>query len=223
MKRKVQGTVQGMVQGIDPKKLSTNTEIIDRLKKAIGAETDRDLAKFLNVKPQNITTAKRRRIPEKWIVTVGNITGYPISYFLSGDLTEQQAPNLSDNKILEESTIFSKHSPGLGETVDILAEILRSGDAPIIQALHSNLLAFREAVQSTVNVAKLQEENQRLKEENARLNARLESLNYKEISERLENIQRLYRDNLDTDGPDKRKVIFELGKILGLNSLTGTI
>lgn len=59
--------------------------VIERLKNAAGARTDRDLASFLNVSAAAISNArKNERIPADWLIQTGQRTGRSIDWLVSG-------------------------------------------------------------------------------------------------------------------------------------------
>lgn len=59
--------------------------VIERLKKASGSRTDRELASFLNVSAASISNARRNlRIPPDWIIDTGLRTGTSIDWIVSG-------------------------------------------------------------------------------------------------------------------------------------------
>ncbi|MBU1002837.1 MAG: PAS domain-containing protein [Proteobacteria bacterium] len=59
--------------------------VLERLKKAAGAASNRELAEFLNVSPASISNAKRaQRIPADWLLAVGRDTGWSMDWLFSG-------------------------------------------------------------------------------------------------------------------------------------------
>ncbi|BBD07017.1 PAS domain-containing protein [Desulfovibrio ferrophilus] len=59
--------------------------VLERLKKATGAVSNRELAEFLNVSPASISNAKRaQRIPADWLLAVGRDTGWSMDWLFSG-------------------------------------------------------------------------------------------------------------------------------------------
>lgn len=77
--------VEGVVEGNTEDAFNQNKQIIKRLKQASGVKSDRELAKILGIQPQNVTTAKKRRIPEKWILAISNQFDYSANYLLTGE------------------------------------------------------------------------------------------------------------------------------------------
>lgn len=59
--------------------------VLERMKKATGTATNRELAEFLNVSPASLSNAKRaQRIPADWLVAVGRDTGWSMDWLFSG-------------------------------------------------------------------------------------------------------------------------------------------
>lgn len=66
-------------------KLRRAEYVLERLKKATGSRTNRELAAFLNVSPASVSNAKRqRRVPPDWLVSVGRDTGASIDWLFTG-------------------------------------------------------------------------------------------------------------------------------------------
>lgn len=60
-------------------------KVLERLKKAVSARTDRELAVFLNVSAASISNArKNERIPADWLIDAGRRSGYSIDWIVSG-------------------------------------------------------------------------------------------------------------------------------------------
>ncbi len=212
--------VEGKVEGKDKNALNQNIRILERLKRVAGVNTDAALAEILGIKPQNITQAKQRGIPNPWIIRISKQFKCDINELLSkkddGYCDTQNDGRDDQGGVKDLGANYGR--PGLGEAVDLLAEIIQSGETPIIQALHSNLVAFRDAVQSTGSLARLQRENRELKEQNAHLQARLDHSKTENLERRLETIERLYLDQLKKgDTKERREIMVELGHILGYN------
>jgi hypothetical protein len=206
--------VQGKVQGIDENALNQNQEILDRLKRAAGVSTDAALAKILGLKPQNVTQAKRRGVPNPWIVQISKQFNCDINKLLN--LRQEYTCGLDVHRatIGEDQGKYGK--PDLGQAVNLLADIMNSGDTSIIQALHSNLVAFRDAVMMTGNQVQLERENAELKEEVKRLRRRIERSAIDRLEQRMERIERLYHEQMKHSGKHERRgIMAELGSILG--------
>lgn len=59
--------------------------VLERLKRATGARTFRELAAFLNVSPASVSNAKRQqRVPADWLVAVGRDTGWSMDWLYTG-------------------------------------------------------------------------------------------------------------------------------------------
>ena len=87
--------VEGVVEGNTEDAFNQNKQIIERLKQASGVKSDRELAKILGIQPQNVTTAKKRRIPEKWILAISNQFDCSANYLLTGE--ERGTERIKDN------------------------------------------------------------------------------------------------------------------------------
>ncbi|HKK32567.1 MAG TPA: PAS domain-containing protein [Desulfomicrobiaceae bacterium] len=65
--------------------LRRTDRVLDRLKKASGTGTNRDLAEFLNVSPTAVSNAKKNgRIPPEWLISAGMRTGFSVDWLLTG-------------------------------------------------------------------------------------------------------------------------------------------
>lgn len=59
--------------------------VIERLKEAAGAKTDRELARFLNVSAASISNARKNdRVPPDWVIDAGLRTGRSIDWLVRG-------------------------------------------------------------------------------------------------------------------------------------------
>lgn len=59
--------------------------VLERLKRATGSRTFRELAACLNVTPASISNAKRQqRVPADWLVSVGRDTGWSMDWLYTG-------------------------------------------------------------------------------------------------------------------------------------------
>jgi hypothetical protein len=59
--------------------------VLERLKEAAGARTDRELAAFLNVSAASISNARKNgRIPPDWLIDAGLRTGRSIDWLVRG-------------------------------------------------------------------------------------------------------------------------------------------
>ena len=65
--------------------LRTAPMVIERLRLASGARTDRELASFLNVSAAAISNARKSgRIPPDWVIDTGLRTGRSIDWLVCG-------------------------------------------------------------------------------------------------------------------------------------------
>ncbi len=80
-------------------------EIIDRLKAALGVDSDADLAKELGVVHQSISQARSNRVPIRWIMAVAIKTGENVHFLLGPppsntlSLAEQRAEYKIDSSL----------------------------------------------------------------------------------------------------------------------------
>ncbi|WP_461210257.1 PAS domain-containing protein [Desulfocurvus sp. DL9XJH121] len=59
--------------------------VLERLKRATGSRTFRELAAFLNVSPASVSNAKsQQRVPADWLVAVGRDTGWSMDWLFTG-------------------------------------------------------------------------------------------------------------------------------------------
>ena len=150
--------------------MSKSEEIIDRLKEALAAKSDGQLASYLGIYRQNIGAARKRNdVPPGWIHKVAELTGCSMDWLSFG-----QSP-----KIRVEYTTGGAHSAGqvaspdspygpegvpqsrsagdlqqdvdgfsFGKAVEMLARVYSSGDSGLINAINANIKAICEAIES---------------------------------------------------------------------------
>jgi len=59
--------------------------VLERLKKATGTSTNKDLAAFLHVSPTSISNAlKNQKIPADWLIAIGLETGFSVDWLVTG-------------------------------------------------------------------------------------------------------------------------------------------
>jgi hypothetical protein len=65
--------------------LRTAPMVIERLREAVGANTDRELSVFLNVSAAAISNARKNgRVPSDWIIDTGLRTGRSLDWLVCG-------------------------------------------------------------------------------------------------------------------------------------------
>ena len=203
------------VKDDDKDTLKKNLHILEQLRSVAGVKTNTALANILGIKPQNITQAKHKGIPGSWIIQISKQFNIDINQLLASGYGTKGSES---DKMPYELPIHVTTMPGLGEAVDLLAEIINSGNTSIINILHSNLVALREVVQLTSSFAKLKRENCDLKDKNARLKDELENSKIDGLERRLEKIENIYLNHRETDScPERRGVMLQLGQALGYN------
>ena len=151
--------------------LSPETEeIINRLKEALDAKSDGQLATYLGISRQNIGAARKREdVPTGWIYKVAELTGCSMDWLSFG-----RGPKIRSDYTAEDtqsagrvaSPEFPYGSQGIpeghpagdlardaegfsfGAAVEMLARIYRSGDGQLIRAVNANIKAVSEAIES---------------------------------------------------------------------------
>ena len=151
--------------------LSPETEeIINRLKEALDAKSDGQLATYLGISRQNIGAARKREdVPTGWIYKVAELTGCSMDWlsfgrgskirvdYRAGDtqsagrVASPESPygsqgipeSGSDGDLTPDVEGFS-----LGTAVEMLARIYSSGDSQLISAISANIKAICDAIES---------------------------------------------------------------------------
>lgn len=96
--------------------MDENLKVIERIKKAMGARNEADLAAMLGIKPGNISNYKKKGISKKTLKKVSQKTNLPLSYFEYGIIPKP---------ILEEvSGIIHAQNPGMKTKENINIKLL---------------------------------------------------------------------------------------------------
>ena len=140
---------------------------IDRLKDALGATSDGQLASSLGISRQNISAARKRNdVPTGWIYRVAEVTGCSMDWLGFGKGAAEKRAGYDEPGSGHRPQIASplaayrrqgdpdpkpddRHlqkgeAAGFGAAVEMLAEIYRSGDETLISAATASLRAFCE-------------------------------------------------------------------------------
>ena len=151
--------------------LENDTEkIIGRLKEALDAKSDGQLAKYLGISRQNIGAARKREdIPTGWIYKVAEMTGCSMDWLSFGrgskirveyaaDDTQSAGQVASPESPYGSQGVPESRSSGelkqdvegfsFGTAVEMLARIYSSGDRGLISAINANIKAICEAIES---------------------------------------------------------------------------
>ena len=149
---------------------SDSDRIIDRLKEALDAKSDGQMANYLGISRQNIGAARKREdVPTGWIYRVAELTGCSMDWlgfgkgpkFRAEYTTEDPSavdrvaspeqpfgfPGNSDQKSADDSQT-DKDRSGFGAAVERLARIYSSGDDRLINTIDANIRAICEAIES---------------------------------------------------------------------------
>ena len=147
---------------------SETVEIIARLKAALGAKSDGQLAKYLGITRQNIGAARKRNdVPPGWIYKVAELSGCSMDWLRFGQGPQKRVV-YSTGKTPDTGELSSQDSPyrlqvswktrsadelendagtaGFGAAVEMLAKIYGSEDQLMIGAINTDLRAFCEAI-----------------------------------------------------------------------------
>ena len=166
-------------------------KIINRLKEALDARSDGQLANYLGISRQNIGAARKREdVPTGWIYKVAELTGYSMDWLgfgkgprirvdyatedtsAAGRVASPEHPYgfPGDSKKDDSADIQpDTDSSGFGAAVEMLARIYGSGDDMLINTINSNIRAIWEAIES-------REREQRSTKELEELKKRLSAL-----------------------------------------------
>lgn len=143
--------------------------IIDRLKDALKAKSDQQLATYLGISRQNIGAARKRNdVPTGWIYKVAQMTGCSMDWLSFGQEPPKRGPEYDPPRSDRRSEFASPQAayqsmaapsknltgPGdgheegdsFGTVVEMLAKIYNSGDATMINAIGANIRAFCEVL-----------------------------------------------------------------------------
>ena len=210
--------VYSKVNGKGSNALNQNLLILERILRVAGVKNDAALARLLNIQPQNIASWKKTGIPDKWIVKISKDFGCSVNFLLHGD-AEPEETKEENGAIRADNAVVGKEAKiGLGEAVDLLAQIIQAGKEPVIQALYCTLSALSDAVESANSLENLSRLNQDLRQENAQLRDRLDSSKIEQLEQRIENIEKLYQEQLSKKTNERREIMHKLGTILGFNN-----
>lgn len=143
--------VNGKVNGKDEMPLTSIDLVIFRLKEATRSKNDEQLADFLGIKRQNISSArKNQKIPELWISKISNLTGFSMDWLVTGR-GEKNKINLR-SQIGQKESEYDQHGgwkPRLGgPEYNVLGkayEIIKS-ESIYRSALINNINAFHKAL-----------------------------------------------------------------------------
>ncbi len=149
---------------------SATEEIISRLKEALDAKSDGQLATYLGISRQNIGAARKREdVPTGWIYKVAELTGCSMDWLSFG-----RGPKIRVDYAAEGTQsagrVASPESPygsqgipdsrsaadlaqdvedfSFGAAVEMLARIYSSGDSQLISAINANIKAINGAIES---------------------------------------------------------------------------
>lgn len=145
----------------------SNTDaIIARLKEALGAGSDGQLATFLGISRQNIGAARKRNdVPTGWIYKVAELTGYSMDWLGFGQGPRKIRETYVDPRPEGPSQIASPQSAyqrlavadldrmtknqgreSFGAAVEMLSRIYNSGDETLIRTIADNIRTFCEII-----------------------------------------------------------------------------
>ena len=151
--------------------LSSDAEkIISRLKEALNARSDGQLATYLGISRQNIGAARKREdVPTGWIYKVAELTGCSMDWLSFGKGPKTRIEYTGED-VQSDSRVSAPESPygfqdgsetpsavdayqdaqgsGFGAAVEMLARIYGSGDSQLISAVNANIKAICEAIES---------------------------------------------------------------------------
>ena len=151
--------------------LSSNTEkIINRLKEALNASSDGQLATYLGISRQNIGAARKREdVPTGWIYKVAALTGCSMDWLSFGKgpkirVEYAGADTQPGSRVASPESSYgfqdgSESRPavdsdqdakgfGFGDAVEMLARIYSLGDSQLINAVNTNIKAICETIET---------------------------------------------------------------------------
>ena len=128
----------------------TENEIIDRIKRLYGVDGDRELAQLFKIAPHTVSGwRKRGKVPHEYIERVRQEKGVSFDYLYCGDEpTGVKEPISQYGASAVEEIATHDYAPqntggsDFGAAVDLLRQIYDSGDPPLINAIHHNLVQF---------------------------------------------------------------------------------
>jgi hypothetical protein len=150
--------------------MSNSEEMIDRLKKALAAKSDGQLAKYLGISRQNIGAARKRNdVPPSWIHKVAELTGCSMDWLSFGKGSKMRV-EYTPGGVQSAGQVASPDSPyglqsvpesrpagdlqhnvegySFGTAVEMLARIYSSEDSGLISAINATIRAICEAIES---------------------------------------------------------------------------
>jgi hypothetical protein len=147
---------------------SETQAIISRLKAALGAQSDGQLADYLGISRQNIGAARKRNdVPPGWIYKVAELTGCSMDWLRFGHGPQKRVAYTTEGsqvnrQIASPVTAYDhaaswepgavdemqhdRDSSGFGAAVEMLAKIYSSGDNLLIRTIDANIQAFCESI-----------------------------------------------------------------------------
>ena len=151
--------------------LETDSDrIINRLKEALDAKSDGQLANYLGISRQNIGAARKREdVPTGWIYRVAELTGYSMDWLGFGKgprilVDYATADSSAEGRVASPDHPFGykgvsekkssgdlqsdAESSGFGAAVEMLARIYGSGDAQLINTVNASIRAICETIES---------------------------------------------------------------------------
>ena len=151
--------------------LSTESDkVIHRLKEALNAKSDGQLANYLGISRQNIGAARKRKdVPAGWIHKVAELTGCSMDWLsfgqgpkirveyaggdtqAAGRVASPESPYGFQDDPETRSAVDSYQDAkgsGFGAAVEMLARIYSFGDSLLIDAVNANIKALCEAIES---------------------------------------------------------------------------
>lgn len=149
---------------------SSTEEIIGRLKEALDAKSDGQLATYLGISRQNIGAARKREdVPTGWIYKVAELTGCSMDWLSFGRGPKIRVDYAAEGtqsagRVASPESPYGSHgipdsrSAGdlaqdvedfsFGAAVEMLARIYSSGDSQLITAINANIKAINGAIES---------------------------------------------------------------------------
>jgi len=148
--------------------LNETEEIIERLKEALNARSDGQLANQLGISRQNIGAARKRDdVPPGWIYKVAELSGCSMDWLRFGEGPKVRAEyaaagSRQKSELASEGSAYKlqvswrprsagdvqtdEDIAGFGAAVEMLARIYSSEDPLMISTINANIRAFCEAI-----------------------------------------------------------------------------
>ena len=142
---------------------NSNTDaIINRLKEALEAGSDGQLATYLGISRQNIGAARKRNdVPTGWIYKVADLTGYSMDWLgfgqgprkiraAYGEPRSETPSHIASPKSTyqrlavaeSDRTTENQGRESFGAAVEMLSRIYNSGDEALIRTIATNIRTF---------------------------------------------------------------------------------